>query len=378
MAERRRGKGRGRTPGRGPERLIWHIGDHKTGSTAIQEALHAVAGPELTFVTHRFNHTWLAQRLHKGADNRKVMLGFARLERRLARAETPVAVVSAEEFEHVPPAVLRHAIERYLPAYADRVEVIAYVRPHLDAVRSRYCERVKLGTFFGGPARMALALRRQKVMPYAPRFSAWARVFPGAFTLRPMVREALEGRDVVTDFFAQTGLAALSPPRGMLVNPALSVEDLAAVQAAQRSLLRAGAAEGLRAGIGRALGRTLTDDPVPGHHPVRLSPALARWLARAWRADAAALDKAFFADDVMQRCLARAGAGPHGPAEPLARRHMPDALAAELADRAARLESLPRADRPAEVEALARDLAPQIRAMPVVTSRFWPGWPGKK
>lgn len=348
-----------------PRRLIWHIGDHKTGTTAIQAALKAASGSEMAFVTDRFNHTWLARRLHHGVHSPQARDGFLRLRKMLHGTDAPVAVVSAEEFEHVPPEVLREAIATYLPRYQRRVEVIAYVRPHIEAIRSRYCENTKLGSFFGSPARMALALRRWDVMPYAPRFTAWAAAFPKRFTLRPMVRDALTGGDAVTDFFAHTGLASLPVPAAQkAVNAALSAEDLAAVRDIQAILVSVGVEDILRANVGRALGDALTADPDPAHHPVTLPKALCTGLAWWYRADAAALDKAFFDGDVVRRALALSVARESGPLRRSDRRRLPGDLAELVADRGATLARLPVRDRSAAIGDLVQALAPRLRAMP--------------
>ncbi len=357
------GKPRRAQGGNGPARLIWHIGDHKTGSTAIQEALHAAPRSELAFVTEHFNHTWLAVRLQKGLKSGPVRRGFARIAKALAETEAPVAVVSAEEFEHVSPHVLRRAIAHYLPDYIDKLEVIAYARPHVEAVRSRYCERVKLGTYFTGPWRMAMGLRRQGVMPYLSRFSYWAETFPGAFTLRPMVRAALTDGDAVADFFRVTRLEHLAVEPRRTVNQAMTAEDLAMVQVAQSVLKRAGMPDAPRAHLGRALGRLLTADPMPGHHDVHLPPLLVRLLARAWRKDAAALDDAFFETNVMSQALEAALARSQrcqgrGLAVP---RSLPPELVHDLTKRTKALIALDRAEWRSASEALAQDLAPRLR-----------------
>jgi hypothetical protein len=298
--------------------IVIHLGDRKAGSTAIQYALAAgaVRAPGLRIgYSAPINHVPLARAM---ADPAEARHRAARLARALAPARAgsaDVTVISAEDFEVVDPRVLRDALAAHAPDLAGRVRLIAYVRPHAERLLSSWAERVKQGHFLGTPDEMFDRVQKRSLLRYTPRFLLWRETFGAAFTLRPMIRDRLKGRDVVADFvdFALEGAPfdLADPPAA---NESLTLADLALLRALHLRLrpgLRPGKTSHAQKALGWVFARLLAGAPRPsgGTRPA-LHAALARRVQAACAADAAALDAAFFADlgRPMTEALAQAGA----------------------------------------------------------------------
>ena len=119
-------------------KLVFHLGDMKTGSTAIQTALSSKGwtcdSVKLLYPHgNRVSHITFAQSLSGKVDHSRTE-GLVQeiLTELQANPDADVAVISAEHFENVDPQVLRQTIETYLPQYMADARFIAYVRPHAD------------------------------------------------------------------------------------------------------------------------------------------------------------------------------------------------------------------------------------------------------
>ncbi|NAZ38188.1 hypothetical protein [Rubellimicrobium sp. CFH 75288] len=278
--------------------LIFHLGDCKTGTTSIQAALAKrlwrAEGRSISYNVP-FNHIPMARSLSADPEERRRR--WMREAEALARSGADWGIVSAEHFEFVSPEHVRLAIEEFMPAWRDRLRLVAYVRPHLDRFLSTYAERTKKGEIDLDPPAFARQILRRRRLHYHGRFTRWREVFGDRFTLRPFVREELEDGDVVADFFAFVGGRGTfrlegAEPR----NPSLSVEDLAMMRHIHRRLAERGegVVEGQRAfgwNFSEILARLGRPD---GGTPLRLHAPLARELAEAWAEDAALLDRDFF------------------------------------------------------------------------------------
>ncbi|MFN7177900.1 MAG: hypothetical protein ACK4MX_13620, partial [Thermaurantiacus sp.] len=162
---------------------------------------------------------------------------FARIARALARSEAEAGILSAEEFEAVPPAVLRARIARHFPDLMDRLRIVAYVRPHAERLVASHVELVKVGRFLGTLEEYFERTLENRRFIYTPRFEAWRDAFGDDFVLRPMVPGALDGDDVVTDFLGRAlpgrALDLAAQPRP---NPTRPVGDVAVLRALQQAL----------------------------------------------------------------------------------------------------------------------------------------------
>lgn len=288
--------------------IVLHVGDRETGSSAIQAALAAGAatapGRRVAYPA-RTQHRGLAEALVPGrVPPAEVDRRWREAARRLQAAEADIAVVSAESFESVDPALLARTLAAHLPDHAGRIRVIAYVRPHAERVLSSWAQMVKIGRFAGSPAEFHAMTRDKGLCTYAPRFAAWRAAFGPAFTLRPLIRDRLAGGDVVADFFTwlfagQPFDLAPLPAR----NDSLGIADLAMLAAFHaQGGPKPGAAPGpwlaearQRAGwyLASRLAAADGGTGAGGARPA-LDPALAARIVADYATDAAALDAAFF------------------------------------------------------------------------------------
>ena len=300
------------------ERVVFHIGDHKTGTTSIQQVLAAGAweGPEIAYpVTEaRLNHKPAADTLFRPNRGHRVADAFAKLNRRANRATAPVTVFSAESFENVAPEALKAAIETHMPDHAAKIHVIAYVRPHAERVLSSYMQVLKVGNFAGTLERFFAKKAEVKRYTYTPRFTAWRENFGDRFTLRPMVRGALFRKDVVADFLkCALGTEDFKVnPDFVTGNESLALSDMVMIRAFHRNKNLGDRLVDNRGKATWALARLLAADPPAVTAKLAIHESLMAQIEAEYRADAEALDAAFFEGTPMADALDRA----HGKTVP--------------------------------------------------------------
>lgn len=294
--------------------LILHLGDCKTGTTALQSTLasrHYDTGEIDLQYPAQFNHRPLAQTLstlpEDAGERRHMARRWTQVARALRDSPAQYGIISAEHFEFTDPALLRRALQTHLPEHADTARLIAYVRPHHDRIVSTYAEAIKK---IGGPSTMEAFFQESKEhrrFDYAPRFALWQAAFGDRFTLRPFVRDRLAGGDVVVDFLRYvTGSDAVSVTQAPLQNPALGLPDLAMMIELHAIVRRNGKdLIGARKQLGWNMAAFLTDTAKErgAQERLRMGAALCADVAETHRADAAALDAAFFEDAPMSAAL---------------------------------------------------------------------------
>ena len=295
-------------------RIVFHLGDKKAGSTAIQTTLASRAwtcdGVRLSYPTQgRINHIHLAKALvRSGAGGFQGDPVFDELAETIRSENPDVAIVSSEDFEDVSPEALRAALDIHLPEFADGARFISYVRPHAERVASSFAERTKAGSFSGTMEELFEKFQATGMLDYTRRFGAWRAVFGDRFVLRPMIREALLDRDVVRDFLAfalQTEDFTLGPTPS--ANESVSLEDLAILREYQLALRGTSRRRSdFQPSVGRDLARRMSEAAGPGGTKVRIHKDLAERVRVACAADAKALDAAFFTGAPMATALAAA------------------------------------------------------------------------
>lgn len=292
-------------------KLVFHLGDMKTGSTAIQTALSSKGwkcnSVKLLYAAgNKVSHITFAQSLSGRVDPTRI----GKLARDItseieAHPDADVAVISAEHFENVDPKALKQAIETYFPGALAQARFLAYVRPHADRIPSTYAERVKTGMYVGTLEELQSTLHDRETFVYTPRFLAWRETFGAAFELRPMIRDLLYRNDVVADFmqFAlQTDDFTLTDTPD--ANESLSLENLSIVRELHVKL-NGGKHKGLpyQSTLGRALARRMNESAFRNGTKLRIHKTLAEKVRKQYAADAIALDAAFFKGTPMTDAL---------------------------------------------------------------------------
>ena len=293
-------------------RLLFHIGDHKTGSTAIQNCLATGAwtsGRGSLLYPAQVNHFGLSSALRtvKEVSKEERHARFARIAARINANDAEVAVISSEQFEDVDPAALWAEIETHFPQYASSVEVIAYVRPHAERVLSSFNQMTKLGR-----TRMTLAefhadqLAKGNYL-YTPRFDRWRALFGDRLILRPMVRSALYQNCVVHDFLKhalRTEEVSLTAPA--LANSAASMEDLSMFRLMHKLWREAGIDTRTNLETAAAFDRILDEHQLKAPVKPALHRALTDQIIADYRADAASMDAQYFTGQPLTEALKKA------------------------------------------------------------------------
>jgi hypothetical protein len=291
-------------------KIVFHLGDHKTGSTAIQSTLatkaYQITGATLLYPqAHRLQHAALARTFTDDEAAGQQAQRFAEIREEIEAAKPDFAVISAEHFEEVDPVQLKAAVEKHLPDHAAGARYIAYVRPHADRIASSFAERIKVGSFWGTMEEMHVRTLEHGAFYYAPRFQNWRDTFGPAFELRPLVRALLTQQDVVADLFSYVlghQEFTLGPTGDS--NESVSLENLAILGRFQNALRDAGGKKGMyRLALGWALSRRMSASAFRNGTKVQMHRDLAETVLQDYTEDAQALDAAFFTGTPMMDAL---------------------------------------------------------------------------
>ena len=294
--------------------LVIHLGDTKTGSTSIQRALvhkaYKVPGLSIAYPTIN-NHIGLAKTLSEKRRFDQRGARFNRIYKVFLESDADYGIVSAEHFQFVEPEVLHQAIADYWPALADRLRLVAYVRPHCDKMLSAFSERMKQGGKQESVAGIFEAMSESGYLDYTARFGAWRKVFGDRFELRPFVRDQLFQGDVVHDFckfvFRSEDFEIMDL---VSANTSLTVSQLALLREVHKQLVKKlHSKKGPRfkdaAGM---LGRIVADSMQARElgkdsDKLRMPTSLVDRFTERYLSDAAALDAAFFDGGPMEDAL---------------------------------------------------------------------------
>lgn len=229
--------------------LIFHIGDTKTGSTSIQDTL-ATKGlrieGQFPFYSSPLAHNHLVpyfRTLAQGGNPEEVALAhqkIAELAQEIRDSGYRHSVISAELFAFQDADRFKAIVDEHFSGVADKIRVVAYVRPHAQWITATFAEQLKIGDFRGDLDQFYEQRCEDGVIfPYHDRFSRWQTAFGARFHLRPFVRSALAGESVITDFAATAfpGTKCEVFERAAS-NEALSLEDLLRIQILQDKMTR--------------------------------------------------------------------------------------------------------------------------------------------
>lgn len=185
--------------------IVLHIGDTKAGSTAIQDTLVAkkyTSHMVNVFYPTKNNHGGIARSFYIKSEFQERESRFSKLAQAVNRSNADIAIISSELFENVDPEELKINLERFFPAYDNKIRVLAYVRPHAERLKSSFTEQVKNGFFTGTVDEFYEKKLKAGQFFYYDRFCRWRNCFGSNFYLRPFVRSLLIQGDVVSDFLS--------------------------------------------------------------------------------------------------------------------------------------------------------------------------------
>ena len=287
--------------------LVLHIGDPKTGSSSIQQALYQ-RRVECTTVAidypPKLNSVRLANSLRRAglANDRNDQ--FRAAANWLDASIGDVGVISAEQFSLIDPHDVHQVFVQHMPKHAEAMRVVAYVRPHVSRFIAAYAQRVKVGslqsdiqTFFNENA-------DKRFLNFSRRFQKWRNLYGDRFILRPMVREELWDGDVVADFI---GIVVRNAPFRLLdvaaANKTLPVEALSGLQFLQKHLEVRDVPGGTRQRVGSQINQ-LCDELIGAKGTkLRIGRDLYDRICDNARADAENLDKFFFGRSVLVKAM---------------------------------------------------------------------------
>lgn len=291
-------------------KLIFHIGQHKTGSTSIQtafaqKAIH-VEGATILYPS-RLNHNYMRRQIETFAKTGKMPPGIpmapslGRLAEDLPGSDADYLVLSAESMEGIDVAAFKSALDHFLLPHTDGRSIICYVRPHAPRVLSSFCENLKIGNFRGTLAQFQTRCRKADRFQYVRKMAEWTAAFQDDLIVRPMARHTVRNGSVVEDF----AHVAFDGDRNAITfdpvataNESLSVEDLVLIRLLHEQTGTKANSASLR--LGWEMARLLDGEVINGP---RTKPALHKQLAETMRkdylADAQEMDRRYCPDNPL-------------------------------------------------------------------------------
>ena len=213
------------------KRLILHIGAPRTGTSSIQSMLRqnranllqqGVLYPETlqrVFVA-AMAPAWPsdAQQRRIGITGLRAIQGLRRslaktLHREVNEHRPETIIISAEQlFDRLDKGTVRRRLKQWLSAFAERIEVLVYLRRQDQAIFSRHLNAIRLGR----SETWVVPDRISKLYDYQRRLKLWVNLFgKDAVTVRAYQRQDFPEGSGVLDFLAQAGIdpAPLIPPQ---------------------------------------------------------------------------------------------------------------------------------------------------------------------
>jgi hypothetical protein len=207
-------------------RLIFHIGAHKTGTTAIQASLGEAAGRLLREQSvlypragrgsgaERWGHAQLARELLHTEAPIEELASHRDLLDEVASTRPAVTVLSSEDLSASP----NHRPIRWASLLSEElasedVRVVAYVRPQWEYIEASYAQRVRTGETwepFEEYLDWVLTGGARWRFDYVERFGPWRAAFGERLEVRPYAISGVDDFDAVKDFWSAVGLGSSS------------------------------------------------------------------------------------------------------------------------------------------------------------------------
>lgn len=190
--------------------LILHIGDHKTGSTTLQNAFatgQVFLGDARILYPTNLNHNYLLGAFRAEAAGQTSFFvprpgrpDLASLRAQIETTDADYILISGEQFENLEAADFKRVTDRWFADIVDRIRVVAYARPHAQRFISNFVELVKIGAIEGGLEDYLERILETGRYHFATRFGYWREAYGDDFILRPMIQQQLYNGSVVDDF----------------------------------------------------------------------------------------------------------------------------------------------------------------------------------
>ena len=197
------------------DRLVLHIGSHKTGSTAIQRSLADATDSLLArgilyprAGRRGVGHAQLANELVNTNGPLMAIPSHLGLIEEVRASRPSTLLLSAEGFTNKgsarPAGWVRGLCEALEP---QDLRIVGYVRPQWECLESTYADRVRVGIVWAPFAEwLEGALEGESDFDYIRRFAPWREEFAERLEIRLYAAPSLSGRDAVDDFWHAVGL----------------------------------------------------------------------------------------------------------------------------------------------------------------------------
>ncbi len=261
-------------------RIDLHIGDCRTASTALQTALVTGGVRGGIYPGRGLNHNELARALADGVPQKAHELLAAYAQEAEERGAQRI-VLSAEHLEFVDPSEVAELLGDY-----EEVHIHALIRPHADAILSRYCEHIKLGDALGPLRKFTDRMIERRRLRYYERLERWKLAFGSRFHA-----DVFDARGLGQLVEQLGGDAEKGLPRR---NESLKLEELALLRWTHLRLKDLGIKRGDRGRFGRIMARALVQRKAPRGSDVYLPSGIAEIVRQEFLDDAKMLDADWF------------------------------------------------------------------------------------
>ena len=302
-------------------KLIVHVGQTKTGTTAIQSYLSAHRLDLLqygVFYPTNINHNYLVKKIlnfspasateetiasPKGKSGKFELPEMAlaelssndklfrphvpRLRNIFRKSEPEVVILSAELFAVRQPDRVVDAIERCFGEFFDEIHYILYVRPHIGFMKAKFSEHLKNG-WISCEAEDFIKKEVQLPIQKIDLVKSWLSV-SAKCTVRPFIRSLWHNENLIDDFRKVAGLDFLPDWQEAVANESLSLRALATIKVFQD--LSKIENIWIRRSIGWEIQKILNEQ-ASGQKAFAFSRSEAELIAQHVRKDAEAVDEA--------------------------------------------------------------------------------------
>jgi len=279
------------------EQIDLHIGDCRTGTTALQSALVTGGVRGAIYPGRGLNHNEFARAILDNVPSKaSAMLKDFATEARAKGVRR--LVLSAEHLEFSNPEDVRQALVSECPDAAIVVHML--VRTHADAVLSRYAEHIKLGDALGPLRKFSERMIDRRRLHYPERLERWGLVLGSGF--KPAVFDEHAPQTLLQNL---GGEAKAMPVK----NARLFIEELAYLRWTHLRLKELGVKRGERGRFGRILAHGLRTREARSGTDIYLPTGIAQLMHETFGHDAAALDQTWFEGNRFTSGLANAARG---------------------------------------------------------------------